>query len=189
MRWVLSRPAKGSLQNGATLIELVVSIVLFAFASSLLFNLFFSQSRNSVEPMFQIRAAELGQALMDEVLAKRYDHLTPLGGVPPCVTCTAAGSLGPEGAESRTSYNDVDDYHFYCGPPNSDIKNSLAEPPKDFHKFKMSICVYYDGDYDGVVNEAGATEMNAKQIVIDIFPPSGAGIDGAIRFVAYRSNF
>lgn len=199
MGWVMSEPAKFSQlmpskykhqrQVGISLIELVISMVLFAFAATLLTSLFYSQSVRSVEPMFQIRAAELGQALMDEVLSKAYAHNTPVGGVPPCDTVQACTPIGNDG-QSRPQFDDVDDYNDYCNTASPFlIRDVLDEMPEDFDGFSMSICVGYDGNYNGAVNEAGTQELQAKLIQINIYPPTGAGIGGSIRFAAYRGNF
>jgi hypothetical protein len=99
--------------------------------------------------------------------------------------------LGAEAGESRFNFDDVDDYHSYCAPapPYYLLENIMGEQPDNFDAFEMSVCVYYDGDYDGALNETGATELQAKLIVIDIYPPAGSGLGDGIRFSAYRSNF
>ena len=57
--------------KGFTLVELVVGIVVMAIALTFMANVFFSNPQRSVEPVLQIRAAEIGQGLMDEILAKK----------------------------------------------------------------------------------------------------------------------
>ena len=189
MVWDMSGLVSGRQQAGISLIELVISMVLFAFAASLLSTLFYNQSIRSVEPMFQIRAAELGQALMDEILSKPYAHNTPVGGVPPCGAVQACTPIGNDG-QLRPEFDDVDDYNDYCNPGSPfPISNVHGIQPEDFDSFSMSICVAYDGNFNGIVNEAGAAELQAKLIQINIYPPVGAGMGEPIRFSAYRGNF
>jgi len=184
-----------SCAKGFTLIELVAAIVLMAVALTFMISLFFANPGRSVEPLLQIRAAEFGQALMEEILAKPFDQATPLGGIPACagLACTASGSLGNEGAV-RASYNDVDDYHSYClddgsGAPGWPIINALGDEPEDFDRFRMRVCVGYDDDYDGTINEAGVDVDRAKLIRIEIYAPQVGGLASAIVFSAYRGNY
>lgn len=170
---------------GFTLIELMVSIVVSAISLTFLTSLFFSSASKSVEPALQIRAAEFAQALMDEILAKPYDELSPVGGVPPCSSCS--GALGTDGAETRATFNDVDDYNFYCDNADPfDIENSLGNSSLiGFSGYKMSVCVVYDGNYDGIAD----SDTNAKQITVSIYTPLGAGLSEPITIKAYRGNF
>jgi MSHA pilin protein MshD len=172
-------------QQGFSLIELIVGLVLTALALAFLSTVFFSAPERSVEPILQIRAAELGQSLMDEIMAKPYDETTPLGGVPPCVTCTS--SLGAEAGESRGNYDDVDDYDNYCrtSAPYETVKNAQDVTPDNFDNYQMNICVIYDGNYDGVED----SNQNAKLIMVDIYTPTISGARQKISFQAYRSNF
>ncbi len=173
-----------SSQTGFTLVELVVGIVVMAIALTFMTSVFFSNPGRSVEPMMQIRAAEFGQALMDEILSKNFDDTTPVGGVPACIVCTATGSFGSEG-ESRSTYDDVDDYHDSCGSPVA-LTNGLGNGVSNFNGYSMEVCVSYDGNYDG----APDSNINAKLIRVNIFLPSGAGMGtDPISFSGYKGNF
>lgn len=180
-------PVPDRVQGGFTLIELVVGLVVTAIALTYLSTVFFSAPARSVEPILQIRAAELGQALMDEIITKAYDEVTPLGGMPPCSPCTPAAGLGADTGETRSLYDDVDDYHSYCStsPPYANVVDALGNAPPDFANFRMSVCVSYDGDYDGSAD----VSQNAKLVIVDIYPPPISGVRQQFRFKAYRSNF
>ncbi|WP_145999169.1 prepilin-type N-terminal cleavage/methylation domain-containing protein [Oceanicoccus sp. KOV_DT_Chl] len=171
--------------SGFTLIELVVGIVLMAVALTLLTSVFFANPGRSVEPLLQIRAAEFGQALMDEILSKKFDELTPDGGVPACTACSAI--MGAEGA-ARDFYNDVDDYNESCGNPIviTDALNNQFDQVGQYAGYSMEVCVFYDGDFDG--NDNGGN-TNAKLITVNIYLPSGAGLDFPISFTAYKGNY
>ena len=175
-----------SLKNsGFSLIELVAGIVVMAFALTFLSTLFFSDPGRSVRPLIQIRAVEFGQSLMDEILSKKFDQLTPEGGAPACATCS--GTMGSDAGETgRSDYNDVDDYDDYCSPGSPvALEDAFGNLPAGFSGFTMSICVDYDGNYDATID----TNINAKLIVVEIYPPTSAGLDGPITLTAYRSNF
>ena len=181
-----------SRSGGFTLVELVVGIVLMASALAFLSTLFFANPARSVEPLLQIRAAEYGQALMDEILSKPFDENTPLGGVPACVgaACTARAAFGSDAGEGgRADFDDVDDYHDYCDDGDSTVTfpviDSLGTAPEGFGNYRMRVCIEYDGDYNG----AADTNSNAKLISVELYPPSGAGLANPIVITAYRGNF
>lgn len=180
--------------KGFTLIEVIASMVLTALAFTALASFFFNQAPRAIEPIFQTRAAKLGEALVDEILSRPFDENTPLGGVPACDSagapaCTTA--MGLDGETNRADYDDVDDYDIFCGGP-FDIEDALGNTEadagnalEDFGRFKMSICVDYDGDYDG----AADTNHRAKLITVDVFPPGVTGTGSAITFKVYKGNF
>lgn len=169
-------------QYGFTLVELIVGLVVMSVALTFLTTLFFSNPGRSVEPLLQIRAATFGSALMDEILSKKFDELTPEGGVPACEVCST--TLGSD-SESRDSYDDVDDYSDSCGNPIP-LANSLGNPIANFNNYLMEVCVIYDGvNFDGVAD--GNT--NAKLITVNIFLPAGAGLGSSITFTAYKGNY
>lgn len=182
-------------QAGFTLVEVVIGIVVAAIALAFITSLFFSNAGRSVEPVLQIRAAEFGQALMDEIIAKPFDEQTPLGGVPACDPCTPFANFGADAAETRSNFDDVDDYDNYCGSPGPlidsfgvDISSNTGDP---FFGYRMEVCVTYDSDYDGI-NDGAAAHVGAvaKRIRVDIYPPTGAGMGGTpITFSAYRGNY
>jgi MSHA pilin protein MshD len=190
--------------RGFTLIELVVGIVVMAIALTFMINIFFSNPGRSVEPLLQIRAAEFGQALMEEIVSKKFDHTTPLGGSPACIVCTASNQLGPEdgggspartndGEVSREVFDDVDDYNIYCGDETGNtgwpVRDAFGNTPIDFDNFRMRVCVGYDGDLNGTINEGSAGDINAKLITVDVFAPQVGGLGDAIRFNSYKGNY
>lgn len=169
--------------SGFTLVELIVGIVVTAIALTFVSSLFFAAPSRSVEPLLQIRAVEFGQALMEEIIGKKFDELTSEGGVPPCAPCSSA-PLGSEG-EVRANFNDVDDYNDYCNS-GDEATNAFGVPLSTVAgAYTMSVCVIYDGDYDGIED----TNTNAKLITVSITPPRGSGITNPIVLSAYRSNF
>lgn len=190
------------LAKGFTLIEIIVGLVIGSIAMAGLVSLFFSQTARSIEPIVQIRAAKIGEALIDEVLSKRYAETTPVGGYPPCASQADCGVLGMDAGEydtvagepipNRTAFDDVDDYDGYCAKQWSieDVLGNTAQPAgsgnrlDDFDGFLMTVCVIYDDTYDGV-----SSGFQAKLITVTVFPPAGLGQSTPIEFKAYRSNF
>lgn len=169
--------------QGFTLIELIVGLVLMSVALTFLTTMFFSNPGRSVEPLLQIRAAEFGSALMGEILSKKFDELTPEGGLPACTSCST--SLGAD-SETRDSYDDVDDYNNSCGSPIA-LTDALGNIPGNFNNYAMEVCVFYDDNYDGV--DDGSVGNTAKLITVTIYLPAGAGLGTPITFSAHKGNY
>lgn len=67
--------------KGFTLIEIIMTILILGLSSLILIP-FFGAIVHSPDPLIREKAISLGQALMDEILSKRWDHNTPNGGGP-----------------------------------------------------------------------------------------------------------
>lgn len=172
-------------QRGVTLIELVVGMLVLGIAVTLITASLLPLALRSTDPWHQVRAAELGQSLMNEILAKAFDEQSDRAGgrqrcgesgAPPC---TPAANLGPDGGESRTGYDDVDDYQGLDVRGDA-ITNILDQALLDqYRQYRVQVQVSYDGAALGLANG------EAKRIDVTVTPPDGS----AIRFAAYRGNW
>ena len=61
-------------QCGFTLVEIIVGLVTLGLSFVILTIIIFPQAQRSAEPVLQIRAAALGQALLDEIMSKGFDQ-------------------------------------------------------------------------------------------------------------------
>lgn len=86
-------------QSGISLIELVIFIVIVSVGIAGILSVMNVTVKSSADPMLRKQVVAMGEAILDEVLAKDYcdpDHTPP--------TCT----VSREG--SRTLYDDIADY-------------------------------------------------------------------------------
>ena len=60
--------------RGVTLIELIAGIVVLAISLTLITSVLGPLSIKSADPWHQVRAAELGHSLMNEILGKSFDE-------------------------------------------------------------------------------------------------------------------
>ena len=179
---------KASKVNGFTLIETIVGIVVLAISFSVLTTLIFPAVEQSADQVHQIRAAELGQSMLNEIQAKAFDENSDMaGGRVRCgengIDCTANNLLGAESGETRATYDDVDDYDDINH--GQDIKDSLglsigADDLYSGHSIDVEVC--NDGDYDG---SCDSTTDIAKLIIVTVKTPNGFDIV----FSTYRVNF
>lgn len=159
-------------QRGATLVELVMTIVIISVAIAGVVGAFALISGRSADPLNQTRAVELAQLYMDEIISKKYDDATPQGGTP---KYTGACNIGPEGGETRDTFDDVDDYHNTSDSPPESAEAVL----NGYSGFTVEVAVACAGD------EVGLPESEAKRIDLAITAPG----DQSFLFSAYRANF
>lgn len=170
-------------QTGFSLISIVLSIILISFALMTLTVLLFPRTQDSAQLIHSTKATELGAAVMDEIIGRKYDENSgPNGGIPECNSslgknCTAPALLGPEPAEvingipDRTLFNDVDDFDGLSGSIQSVLGDDLAQI---YPNFSISIRVFYDANVNNKVDGVpDAIAGNSKRIVVNIIDPSG----------------
>ncbi len=135
----VSEPARQRVA-GFTLVEAVLTMVIVSVAVLAVGQaLAFAFSHQS-DGLWQIKAAALAESYAEEIAARRYDEAAPVGGVPPCapaaVPCTAVG----RDAESRSEFDDVDDYHALDEMPPVDPDGM---PRADYAGYRVQVSVAY----------------------------------------------
>ncbi|MGY3870522.1 type IV pilus modification PilV family protein [Aeromonas crassostreae] len=126
--------------RGFTLIELIVGIVLLSVALTGILGLLINQAPRAVDPVQQVRAAQLAQRLLGEILQKSFDEYSDHNGgryrcgetvdgqfygdcscprnTPSCIQKPPESAIagwqatyyGPDGEPAPYAYNDVDDF-------------------------------------------------------------------------------
>jgi MSHA pilin protein MshD len=177
--------AKKSIAKGFTLIELIVGIVVLSISFSLLISLILPLSEKSAEQLHQVRASELGQSMMNEIIGRAFDQKSDMaGGLIRCgengVVCTGYDELGSENGEStRDLYNDVDDYIDF---DFSNETNALGESFSSLYPgFNVEVSVCYS---NFSANCSNSIEL-AKLITITVTTPQ----DFNFVFSFYKANF
>lgn len=179
-------------QRGFSLISIVLSIILMSFALLTVATALIPKSQQNVELIYSAKAAELGFAVMDEVLSRQFDQNSgPNGGLPECNSptgelCTPVKDLGKDtnpitgiDESNRTLFNDVDDFNGLSGNVQDVLGDNLGSV---YPNFSISIEVFYDSNLDGI---ADTVSGNRKRIVVDVVDPSGQHYP----FSAFRGNF
>jgi len=177
--------------RGFTLIELIIAIVLIGITVVGISTSLFPQSRQSAEIILASRAAELGHAVMDEIISRQFDHNSgALGGLPVCISnsgpqggdgdpCTIPDGLGHVDETERKNFNDVDDFHGL----NGKVSDVLGDDLSDIYvNYKVNISVYYDTDLDG---KPDLISGDSKRIDVVVIDPQ----NNQYEFSVYRGNF
>ena len=161
-------------QKGMTLVEMVISIVLISIAMSAMLTAFSASMGRSSDPLWKNKSLKLGQAYLDEILSKKYDANTPLGGIP-AATSISCNVAGPSGG-GRENYDDVDDYNDLRDNPPKLVTNSSMTGYDDY---TVEVSVVCAGGDVGVSND------NAKLITVTVIAPNNSSMP----FSVYRGNF
>ncbi len=127
-------------KNGFTLLELILVIVVLAVGLTGTLLAFTQGTQNSSYSQNTAVATVLAQDLMEEIRSKCWDQTaTP----PPCGVPTGYSAIGPDGVETRATYNDVDDFNALSVTGNTPPQNSQgAAMPAAYAIFtqKASAC-------------------------------------------------
>jgi len=189
--------------QGFTLIEIVITIVILGAVAGILVP-FLTAITHSPDPVIRERTIALGQALMDEVMAKRWDENTPIGGGPICTvespnratrpslidtcvtTATSVANLGADAGETRTTYDDVDDYRSMP----AEIDNFTDQNGNTFSLpgYRRQVTVDYITSSSATITDTlpaiSANKTDTKRVVVTITSPLGE----VFRFIAIACN-
>lgn len=170
-------------EKGFSLVEIIITIVIIGIALTAAVAGWGTIARHSADVMWQTRVSYLGQAYLEEILSRRYDELTPLGGSPICAPCTAEGSFGADSGEIRSTFDDVDDYHNLSENAVG-LFNALVTSGgiQSYAGYQVDVSVAYAGAQVGLTNEL------VKQITVTVTPPQNTG-QAPVRFTALRGNY
>ncbi|MGB1197562.1 MAG: type IV pilus modification PilV family protein [Thalassotalea sp.] len=185
--------------QGFTLIETIIGMVVLAISFSIMTRLIFPATEQSADQLHQIRAAELGQSLLNEITGHAFDeHSDHTGGRYRCsedvdnngsISTEEACSvlMGDEEGNNRLLFDDVDDYHDMsvddAGSGNY-IQNSQGEDLTLYLRYSINIQVCNDSDYDGNC-ATNANNYTAKLITVTVTTPLGLSLD----FSTYKANY
>jgi len=138
--------------KGWTLIELIISIVVFVIITIPLMNIFATVSRDTDVGIYINRASSMASSYMELVLSRSFDEETS-------ALFTDPVDLGPDSGESTlTDYDDVDDFDGY----------SFTDA--DYPNITANVSVYYignpdvSGDWDTVTTPPVATDYKRIDI-------------------------
>lgn len=154
--------AQRTRQGGVTLIETIVFIVVVSIGLGALLSVFSQAVVNSVDPIIRIKALEKGQALMDEILARKFAENSATGGTPACDSTAGDPCAGITG---DAHYDDVGDYNGFAD--NADAR------------FPISVVVQAAG------TDLGLANARARRITVRVGMPDG----NSVTLSAYKVNF
>lgn len=176
--------------KGFTLIELVIGMTTMVVAIGFMMSAMLPKEKESVDQILMMKAAELGQSLVNEISSKAFDQasLVTQGDLrcseTTSIACTKSSDLGNEESNNRKLFNDVDDY----ADPFA-LEDALgSDIAAQYRNFSVVVRVSYDNNFDGVSDTyTGDINNNAiaKMVTIEVTTPLGT----PITFTFYKANF
>lgn len=151
-------------QQGVTLIETIVFIVVIAVTLTAMVNVFTQYMGNSVDPIVHIRALECAQTKLDEISARRFDENSPTGGIPAC-SSAEDGAVSCAGIVADAGLDDVGDFNNHVDNSNPDCTTTVS--------------VVESGADLGIANN------QARKITVNTTSRGG----GSATLTTYRTNF
>ncbi len=131
-------------QSGATLVELVVSIVILSIISIGIMSVISSTALGSAKPLIRTQAIAIARSYMEEILSRPLSD--PVGG---------------DGEASRSLFDDVDDYHNLTD--NSGAEDRLENPVAGLGGYNVSVAVV----------DASVSGLSGKKITVTVTHDSG----------------
>ena len=181
--------------RGFTLIELIVGIVLLAVALTGILGLLINQAPQAVDPVQQVRAAQLAQRLAGEMLQKSFDEQSDHNGgryrcgetvtgvtIPAC-----SSSYGSDGEPASYDYNDVDDFDTAGNwvDANTLTQTAAGVSSEEYRNYQVKIAVNGVDFSDGSFNSCTAPCSVGKRIDLQVKLPDESVLD----FSFYRGNY
>lgn len=149
-------------QAGATLVELVISVVIISISVTGVMMVVAETTRTSADPMIRTQATAIAQAYMEEILAQSLDD--PDG----------AETGGAEAGESRATYDDVSDYNGLAD--SSGAIDQSGNPIAGLGAYNVTVAV----------TSTTLGGHPAKRIAIDV--TFDGDVDFSLPLASYRLN-
>lgn len=156
-------------EQGFTLLELILCIVILAVGLTGVLSYFTQGMRNSSYAQNIAIATILAQDLMEEIKSKCWDQTATT--VSPCSGAVTPSAIGPDGVETRATYNDVDDFNGLSNSPPKNSQNVLMPNPYNnmtVNTFTqtVSVCYVAAGTLNTCIVSPGTS--NFKRIAVTI---------------------
>ena len=149
-------------QQGTTLIELIISIVIIGVALSGILLVMNQNTGASADPLIQHQAIAIGEAYLEEILEKPF-----------------ADPQAPDGETNRNQYDDIDDYNAIVAQVPRD-QNGNAIP--GLSNYSVTVTVVNEA-----IGPAGdqAPAGQSFRVTVSVATP----INSTIQISGYRTDF
>ena len=175
MRYVAKRIA------GFTLVEMILAMSIISIAALAITSSLGLALRHQSDGIWRAKTMALADTYLEQILARRFDENTPLGGTPPCDSATCSTAANFDDGEMRALYDDVDDFNGLDDLPPVDETGAVLTA---FPGYRVQVAVAYPTAAQvtalGIDNAVGV-----KIITVSVTPPGEA----TQQFRALKGNF
>lgn len=141
---------RGRGQRGATLIELVISIVVIAIAASAVLGVLSRTVSRSADAMVLAQGVAIAEAYLEEISLKAF--------------------ADPDGADGETLRPDFDDVDDYDGLDDAGARNQLGTPLAALSEYRVTVSVAPSAALAGVPAAA------ARRIDVRVTHPGNVAV-------------
>lgn len=135
-------------QQGFTLVELIVFIVVVSAALAGVLSVLNQSTTHSADPQLRRQALAIAESLLEEVQLMPFTYCDPddsaVDSALSAAGCSLAEAMGPELGESRsgsTQFDNVNDYHGYTMTSPPGISDITGAPVPGLERFSASVSV------------------------------------------------
>ena len=177
--------------SGFTLIEVILFIIVFSIGVIGTMVIFYNTLGKTSDPVIRERGIQIAQAVMDEILAKKWDEEIPNGG---CKDDSGGvcdnynlSSIHPDSGENNISdFDDVDDFVNIGG----EFEKTRTWNSEDFGLtpgFTVKITVSYANvSSDGAIIKNTTSKSPYKLITVEV---SYSQIAESYKLMAVKADF
>jgi MSHA pilin protein MshD len=160
------RPAINSLQRGATLVELVITIVIISISVGAVIGTLSRMTAHSADPMIEAQAVAIAESYLEEIMLKSY--LDP-----------TTGTVCPAPVGGRSVYDNICDYNGLVDAGAHD-QSGAAPPGLNLTAYTVSVAVNQAASLN---NLSGSGQV----LRVDVRVTYGSLVD--ITLSGYRTNY
>lgn len=143
-------------QVGFTLIEVITTIVVISVAATAILSVFSGTVRSSANPMIQQQAISIAEAYMEEIRLKSFNDPD-----------------GTEAGETRSTYDDVDDYN---GLSDAGARDQNGNAIASLSDYTVTVSV-------------GTSSLNGITDALLITVNVAHNVLGSVQITGYRTNY
>ena len=166
-------------QQGVTLIELIISIIVISIAVTGIFSAIIRAATYSADPMTRQQAIIIAQSYMEEILSRRV--LDVSGATCPATDIT---NYNRDAADNVCDYNNL--YAAIDSPPDFSPKDILGVTLPGLDGYQVNVSVTDNGASLGTL---GAPLLGSAQEVVRIDVTVTTPDNFPITLTAYRANY
>lgn len=179
-------------EKGFSLVEVIITIVIIGIALVAAISGWGTIARHSADVMWQTKVSYLGQAYLEEILSRRFDENTPVGGGSCSPACsdentefgvTGGAPFVSKDGESRENFDDVDDYDG-IDENAVGLFVGLIGQVEAYNNYSVSV----DVSYVGTTYLGGSDNQLLKEINVTVTPPANTG-QGPVVFSAIKGSY
>ncbi len=160
-------------QRGVTLIELIFSIVILSVSLIGVMSVFHQTTTNSANPIVEHQAIAIAESYLEEILLKNFCE-------DDTDTMNCPLIVGKETGETRSTFNDVDDYH---GLNDTGVHDQRGNLVTTLSNYNVSVAVS-SSDVFVTVSAVSFPESDLKKVTVTV-----SGMGTSLDLVGYRAEY